>query len=182
LVYEHTKTMPEHQDVIGETRTPVRMGNYSRSRLPESVLADVWSDIVRLGFRAPVSARLSPGARAAHGVTYTVTVENWGLQGKGLTAEELSVALTLPAAASIVETRGAGYQGTRRTADATGEHAVWQIPRLGPKEHQTYTITLSGTGAGTTPRGTVSWPRPAQWDGSGDTVNVTVPPTPTPAP
>jgi hypothetical protein len=76
---------------------------------------------------------LFPGARAANGVTYTLTVENWGLQGKGLTTEELTVALTLPAAASIVETSGAGYQETRRTADATAGQAVWRIPRLGPK-------------------------------------------------
>ena len=175
-VYEHTTATPEHRALLGAPAAPVYMGNYSRVRLPESLLQEVWRWAVDLGLRVPITARLSTGVPAGNGVTYTLTLENGGLPGKGLTAEELSIALRLPSGSTVANTSGAGYQGVHRDAESGADMAVWEVPRMSPKDEQTYTITLSGSGA-EMPRGTVSWSRPALGDGSSDRINVALPPS-----
>jgi mono/diheme cytochrome c family protein len=43
MVYDHTNAMPTHRKMMEENPTsPMRMGTYSRTRLPESVLQDIW--------------------------------------------------------------------------------------------------------------------------------------------
>ena len=176
LVYEHTTAMPELQALVGEPTARVRMGNYSRVRLPDSLLQEIWLYVVELGFRVPITARLSTGVPAGNGLTYTLTLENEGLPGKGLTAEKLSIALRLPPGSTVANTSGDGYQGVRHDPSSGIDMAVWEVPRMAPKDEQTYTITLSGSGA-KMPRGTVSWSRPALGDGSSDRINVALPPS-----
>ena len=176
LVYEHTTAMPEFRTLVGEPAAPVYMGNYSRVRLPESLLHEMWDYVVELGFRVPITARLSAGVPAGNGVMYTLTLENGGLLGKGLTAEELSIELRLPSGSTVANTSGAGYQGVQRDPESGADIAVWEVPRMAPKDEQAYMITLSGSGA-EMPRGTVSWSRPALGDGSSDRINVALPPS-----
>ena len=177
LVYTHTTTMPELSTMLGDT-APMRMGNFSPLRVNEPALEDIWKYLtVDLGFRARVQGRVAPGVAAATGTTFTVTVANSGLPGKGLTAEDVSVNLSLPAGVTVVSTTGAGYQGTRKD-DKGADVATWRVPRMAPAEMQTLTITLSGA----TPAiasGTVVWTKPAQRNGApNDTVNIALPPRP----
>jgi mono/diheme cytochrome c family protein len=175
LVYTHTTTMPELEAMLGDN-APMRMGNFSPLRLSEPVLQEIWKYLtVDLGFRARVQGRVAPGVAAAGGTVFTVTVTNTGLPGKGLTAEDVSVNLSLPAGVSVVSTTGAGYQGTRKD-DKGVDVAAWRVPRMAAKDVQTFTMTLGG-GAPAIQAGTVSWTKPAQRNGAaGDTVNIALPP------
>ena len=105
---------------------------------------------------------LSAATPAAKGVTYQLDVKNTGLKDKGLTAEDLTVSLVVPAGATVVAATGAGYQGIRRDEQAKADTAVWTIPRMEPGDRQTYTITLSQAGtAKDNVRGTIRWMKPA---------------------
>lgn len=175
LVYTHTETMPELEVLLGDN-LPLRMGNFSPLRVPEPVLQEIWKYIsVDLGLRARIQARVAPGTTTAGGTTFSVTVTNTGLPGKGPTAEDVSVNLALPAGVTVVGTTGAGYQGTTRD-DRGGDVATWRVPQMVAKDVRTFTITLGGA----TPAirtGTVNWARPAQRNGAaGDSVNIALPP------
>ena len=174
MVYDHTTSIPKHWALLDETpAVRVRMGNYSRSRLPESVLQEIWTFARDLGFRAKVAGQLSAGVPASNGVAYALTVENEGLAGKGLMAEDLTIQLVLPAGSKVVSTSGAGYQGVRRDEQAKAEVAVWQLSRLAPKNHQTYSITLSQAGtAADNLRGEIRWTKPTVKTGPFDSANI----------
>jgi len=179
LVYTHTTASPEERRLSGDNPdNPIRMGNYSRAQVPEATLRQIWQYVsVDLGLRVPMEARLSAGVPAGANVTYTLTVENAGVAGKGLTAEELSIALTLPAGSAVVGTSGAGYQGVRRDPQSGADVAVWNAAHMAPKDRQTYAITLSPPAAGAQRlRGTVRWSKPAFGDGSTDSANINPPP------
>ena len=177
LVYEHTTAMPELRRLLDEPDGRIRMGNFSRTRLPEALLQEIWNYMNDLGLRASIGARLSAGKTAANGVSYTLTVENAGLPGKGLTAEEILVSLTLPSGSAVVNTTESGYQGVRHDSQNNAEMAVWQVPSLGPKDKQTYTITLSRAGSGSDNlRGKVQWAKPLWGNGMQDSADIALPP------
>lgn len=179
-VYNHAEATPRHWKLIGEAPFPfgrVRMGNYSRTRLHESTLREIFNwtrDVV--GFRAaldPPFSRLSAGVAGSAGVTYTLDMENYGLPGKGLTAEDVTVLLVVPAGAAVVATTGSGYQGVRSDAALKGNVAVWQLARIAPKEKQTFTLTLSRAGTATdNVRGAIRWTKPTVKTGPYDSVNI----------
>jgi mono/diheme cytochrome c family protein len=175
-VYDHTETLAD--------RPRVRMGNYSRMRIPEPFLQEIWQYVsVEAGFRVPVTARISAGTPGGKGVSYTLTVENAGFPGKGLTAENLTVALTLAPSTTVAETTGGSYQGVRHDAKDNTDAAVWQIARLAPGEKRTYTLTLSGSSAAAgIARGTAGWAKPPLGDGTTDQVAVAPPPRPAQTP
>jgi hypothetical protein len=171
-VYEHSSTWPRGH-----------MPSFSRDRLPESVLKEVWEYLsVDLGLLADVRASVATGTPSGGNVTYTVTVRNFGLRGKGLTAEGLSIAVAVPAQASVVSATETGYQGARPDPKTGASIAHWSVPRLPAAEAQTYTITLSGAGAaaGIAKDSVVSWAKPALREGfpktvtKEDSVNITV--------
>lgn len=174
IVYTHSTAILQHRALLEEAPPArVSMGNFSPSRLPESVLQEIWTYLRDLGFRAPMAARLSAGVASANGVTYTLNVENFGVRGKGLIAEDLTVTLIVPAGANVVSATGAGYQGVRRDEAAKANVAVWRAPRMTPKDRHTYTITLSQAGtAADNLRGTVSWTKPAVKTGPSDSVTI----------
>jgi hypothetical protein len=77
----------------------------------------------------------------------------------------------------VVNTSGAGYQGVRKDAQSGADMAVWQVARMGPRDKQTYAITLSPPDAGAQRlRGLVRWSKPALRDGSTDSANINPPP------
>jgi mono/diheme cytochrome c family protein len=174
MVYDHAKVMPTQWKTLGEQpAVRVRMGTYSRSRLPESVLMEVFNWAKDIGFRPLVQGRLGAGVSGADGVTYSLTVENIGLQGRGLAAEDLTVNLVVPAGANVVKTTGENYKGVSQDAGLKGSVAVWQLSRLGPKEKQTYTLTLSRAGtASDNVRGAIRWTKPAVKTGPSDEANI----------
>jgi mono/diheme cytochrome c family protein len=180
LVYNHTTASPEERRLSGgNPDLPIRMGNFSRIRVPEVVLQQLWRYIsVDLGLRVPIESRIMPGVPAGAGMTYTVTVENVGNAGQGLTAEDLTIALTLPPGSKVVNASGAGYQGVRPDPKGGADMAVWTVARMAPRDKQTYTITLPAPAAGAQPlRGVVRWSKPALGNGRADMVDINPPRT-----
>jgi mono/diheme cytochrome c family protein len=169
MVYDHSSTQPQQwsqldRSIPASTPGPgrVRMGNYSRARLPEATLMEIWTWMTDLGHLVPLVGRIDPGTVGASGITFTVNVANSGVKGKGLAAEDVRVALVVPPAAQVVSATGPGYQGVRRDEDTRGNVAVWQVPRMAATERHTLTITLSGAIKGAEPpHGTIRWARPA---------------------
>lgn len=178
MVYGHTVSMPQHWKLLdAQPAVRVRMGNYSRTRLPESVLQEIVNFAKDLGFRPAVAGRLSAGVPGADGVTYTLTVENFGLPGKGLTAEDLTINLVVPAGANVVKTTGANYQGVRQDGDLKANVAVWRLAKAAPKDQHTYTLTLSRAGtASDNVRGAVRWTKPTVKTGPVDAANIAAAP------
>ena len=170
MVYEHTTAMPAHRKVMGEPDGLNRMGNYSRTRLPEPFLEEIWKYMRdELKFRVLISSTLKPASSAG---TYDLLVENEGLAGKGLTAEDMTITLVLAPGTKVTNATGNGYQGVRNDPQAKADVAVWQLSRLAPKGEQRYTITL---GTGKVASGQVRWNKPALGTPGPDQVNVTMP-------
>jgi mono/diheme cytochrome c family protein len=169
MTFEHTTVMPEHRKLLGDAPGRVRMGNFSKTRVPETDLQEIWKYLRDdLKFRVPLVSRLTPGTPAGN---YNLVVMNNGLAGKGLTAEDITVSLALTPGTKVTNTTGAGYQGVRNDPQLKADVAVWQVPRLAPKQDQNYTITLAG---GKIASGQVRWTKPASGTGSPDQVGVVI--------
>jgi Domain of unknown function DUF11 len=180
LVYNHTDAATEERKATGNNlNNPIRMGNFSRLRVPESLLRQLWQYLsVDLGLRAPFEARWAPSAAAGANTTYTLNVENAGVPGKGLVAEDISIALTLPAGSKVVSTSGAGFQGLQRDAKGV-DVAVWRVAKMSPQDKQTYAITLSPPASGAERlRGIVRWSKPVLANGSTDSTPINPAPAP----
>ena len=170
IVYNHTAAYPPTRARLGEPPFErLAMGSFSPSRVPESMLQDIWTYFVDLGFRARMQGRLSAGVSSTNGVTYSLDVKNTGLEGRGLTAEDVTVTLVIPAGTTVVTATGAGYEGVRRDDQAKADVAVWRTARMAPGDRQTYTLTLSRAGtAKDNLRGTIRWTKPTVKTGPSD--------------
>src|SRR5262249_8029065 len=160
LVYNHTTALQQHRHLLGSNATNIDMGNYSRTRLSEGQLRQIFFWMRdELGFRPPMTGVLSKGEQGSTGVTYHLTVSNGGLQGKGVIAEGLTVSWIIPKDATVVAADGTGYQGTRVANNVTT--AVWQLPRSAPKDSERLSITLSKAGTqADNLRGAIRWAKP----------------------
>jgi hypothetical protein len=187
IVYSHETTFRATQAQLGEEPFErLGMGSFAPSRVTEPMLQDVWDFIVDLGFRPRMHTQLSAGVTSADGVVYTLDVENVGVESAGLAAEDVTVTLAVPVGTTVVAATGAGYQGVRRDeqpaggrggrgggAATSGDVAVWEVPRIGPQDRQTYTLTLSQAATATSNlRGTIRWTRPTVQTGPSDSVNI----------
>lgn len=173
MVYQHTTVMPEHRKLLENAPDRVRMGNFSRTRVPERDLEEIWRYLRDdLKFRVPVTSRLTPATPAGR---YDLVVRNGGLVGKGLTAEDITILLSLRPGTKVTNATGAGYQGVRNDAQLKADVAVWQLPRLEPKQDQTYTITVASGGG--IASGVVRWTKPVSGTGSSQ-INVAIQPPP----
>jgi mono/diheme cytochrome c family protein len=170
IVYNHTAAYPPTRASLGEPPFErLAMGSFSPSRVPESMLQEIWAYFVDLGFRARMQGQLSAGVPSTNGVTYNLAVKNTGLEGRGLTAEDVTVTLAVPAGATVVAATGAGYEGVRRDEQAKADVAVWRVSRMAPGDRQTYTVTLSRAGtAKDNVRGTIRWMKPPVKTGPSD--------------
>jgi len=178
MVYDHVNLIAAHWKAIGEAPPlRARMGDYTPARVPESMLREIWMFARDLGYRPFIAGRVSPGAASASGVTYTLTVEAHGIPKRGLTAEDLTIALVVPAGTTVVSTTGNGYQGVRADAALKATAAVWQLAKIAPGEHQTYSLTLSRAGtAADNVRGAIRWTKPAVKTGPIDEVAIALAP------
>jgi mono/diheme cytochrome c family protein len=169
LVYNHTTAMPAYRTEIGNTNTNLDMGNFSRSRLPEAQLQQIyfWARD-EIGFRPQLTATVGKGETGPTGVTYPVTIANIGVQGKGLIAESLTVSLTIPAGYAVVAATGQGYQGVNNNV------ATWKVARSAPKDQEKLTVTLSQPlTQSANIRGTLTWAKPAPKTGTDVPVAIT---------
>ena len=174
-VYEHSKTMPEHRALLGEPNRTLRMGDYSRIRLPESVLQEIWRYELELGPRAYVRGSMGQPVRDGGEVTYTLTVTNGGLPGKGLVAEDASIVVVPAQGFSVTKADGEGYQGVVPDAQTESNAAVWKVATIAPRQERTFSISLSGSGTGAAiARVEVRWERPLS-EGRADSITVGVP-------
>ena len=172
MTYEHTTMMPEHRKLLGDAAGRVRMGNFSKARVPETDLEEIWKYLRDdLKFRVPLTSRLTPTTPAG---TYNLVVQNGGLAGKGLTAEDITILLALTPGTKVANATGAGYKGVRNDAELKADVAVWQVPRLGPKQNEAYTITVAS--GGKVASGLVRWTKPASGTGTPDQVGVVIQP------
>jgi mono/diheme cytochrome c family protein len=177
LVYNHTTAMQPHRALLGSNATNLDMGNYSRTRLSEGQLRQIFFWMRdELGFRPMMAGALGKGESGSTGVTYNLTVSNNGVQGKGLIAEGITVSLIIPKDATVVAATGTGYQGTRMANNAT--NAVWQLPRSAPKDSERLSITLSKAGTqADNLRGAIRWAKPGPKSGPNND-NAAIAPAP----
>jgi cytochrome c553 len=175
LVYNHTTAMPHLRTVLGSSATNLAMGNYPRTRVSTEDLQKIyfWARD-EIGFRPLLTGVLTKGEAGPSGVTYTLTVANGGVQGKGMMAEGLTVSLAIPADNNVVAATGTGYQGVRVDEKAKTTTAVWVLPRSLPKDSERLTVTLAkATTQAANLRGDIRWARPAPKTGpSTDTVVI----------
>ena len=175
LVYNHTTAMPQYRAVLGQTATNLDMGNFSRSRLSEGQLRQIyfWARD-EIGPRAPMAGQIAKGEPGSGGVSYPVTITNNGVPGRGVIAEGLTINLTIPAGATVVAATGTGYQGTHTDDKTKATVATWKLPRSAPKDQEKLSITLSKAAtAATNLRGDIHWTKPAPRSGpSTDVVNI----------
>jgi len=159
-VYDHVAQIQLHRRSLGNPEPRPNMGNFNPKRIHEAQLAEIYTWIKDdLKYRVPMRGRLSKGEPGAGGVTYKLDIDNYGMPGKGLTAEEITVRVQIPKDATVVRTTGAGYQGVKM--DQGNSFAEWTIPSLGPKQLTSYTITLSKPGTEQdNVRGQVRWNKP----------------------
>ena len=165
MVYEHSDAQREQWSQLDPAlpritpgpagppgRDRVRMGNYSRARLPESTLREIWDWMNDLGVHlAPLRGTVMAGEAGSDGATYTVTVTNAGVRDKGVTMEGVEIALALPPGANVVRTTG--------QAETGGGVATWRVASMPAGDQQTFTITLAQ--AAMELRGTIRWAEPA---------------------
>jgi cytochrome c553 len=179
LVYNHTTALLQHRVLLGNAGTNLDMGNYSRTRLSEAQLRQIYfwarDDI---GYRVPMQGRIGKGETGPSGVTYAVDVSNGGLQGKGVIAEGITVSLDIPKGSDVVAATGTGYQGVHVDEKTKGTVATWRLPRSAPKDQERLSITLSKAGtAADNLKGSIRWAKPAPKSGpSAD--NVAIAPAP----
>jgi len=141
MVYEHTIAMPEHCEAVGPSNPycrALRMGDYSRTRLPENLLREIYDWALSLGLDVPIVSAIGEPVAAANGVTYTVDVSNKGVEAKAAT-----IALIVPAGIKVISATGTGYKGVRADSKTKMSVAEWQLARLGPNDNLAYSITLA---------------------------------------
>ena len=136
------------------------MGNYSPQRLPEPLLKDIWDWMNDIGLHlAVLRGGLTAGDAGPNGATYTVEVVNTGVKGRGVTNEDVTVAVAIPSGTRVVNATGRGYEGVRHDEDMKSDVALWRVPILAAGDRQAFALTLSASAPRL--RGTIRWARPA---------------------
>ena len=138
------------------------MGTYSRARLPEPIVREIYNFARSLGELARVEARVEPGVRSGDNVSYSVIVENEGT-AQGVKPEDVSVEVVLAPGVTVVGATGDGYQGVQRHPSTGRDVAVWKVPLLPPQQEQVYTVVVTGPGAD---KAISTMPREEQWTSS----------------
>src|SRR5947207_1333369 len=148
--------IPEHCAAVGPGSPycrAVRMGDYSRTRLAEDHLRQIYDWAVGLGLEIPVEGNISDAQPAGTGALYSLNVTN-----KGVEADSATIALVIPNGVKVVTATGTGYKGVRTDKQAKANVAEWSVPKIMPNDKQAYSITLSrATTAAEKLHGTIHW-------------------------
>ena len=163
MIYNHTDKYPKGS-----------MPNFSRDRLPEIVLREIykWS-IEDIGMRGSVAADIAGGAPEGGNTAYTVTVTNKAAKDVGLDVAGLTLFIRVPKTAKVITGSGTGYKGVqplasvglepalplaphahddtghveRPKADLSSDVMVWKIPKVAAGEKAIVSFTLAGSPA-----------------------------------
>jgi mono/diheme cytochrome c family protein len=141
MIYDHTKAMPEHCEAVGPGNPycrAVRMGDYSRTRLQEDQLKQIYDWAVGLGLEIPITTNISAAEQAPNGFTYKIDLSN-----KGVQADNATIQIEVPAGTKVVTATGTGYKGVHADRKTKGNVAEWQVAKILPNDKQSYSITLS---------------------------------------
>jgi mono/diheme cytochrome c family protein len=179
-IYNHTDKYPRGG-----------MGNYSRERLPEFVLREIYKFLVEdLGLRASIGGALAIGDQNGGNTTYTLTITNRGVKNVGADTENMTAFVRVLPGAKVVSGTGPGYKGvqplaslglepgitlaghspdaiiTRPKADLAGDVVVWKIPKLAAADKVVLSFTLAGAPSADLIKGfdgsTVWWEKPGR--------------------
>jgi mono/diheme cytochrome c family protein len=135
----------EHFKNIVYKSAPAAMGIFAPERMSDATLRDIFKFMMDEGLRVPISAKIETGATSGGNSTYTLTVWNEAIPGKGLTADDVTISVPVPAGMSVVSATGAGYQGVSKDTAKNVDVAVWKAAHYAPADKQVYSLTLSGT-------------------------------------
>ena len=161
VVYNHSDTFPKGG-----------MPNFSRDRVPESTLREIYKWFVDdLGLRASIAGGLAVGEQQGGNTTYNLTVTNKGAKEKGgLGVEGVTIFVRIPPGTKVLNATGTGYTGVmplaklglepglplaphahdatghveRPQPDLSGDVAVWKVKSIDAGEKLACTFTLSG--------------------------------------
>jgi hypothetical protein len=133
-------TFDEFKTIVYKT-APATMGVFNPDRVSEPILRDIFKFMMDEGLRVPISATIEPATTAN---SYTLTVWNEAIAGKGLTANDVTISVPVPAGVTVVTATGPGYQGVSKDAAKNVDVMVWKAPKYGPAEKNVYSFTLSG--------------------------------------
>ena len=124
-----------------------RMGDFSRARLPEMVLKEIFRFATQdLGLIPPVAAAIADPVPDGPNTSYKLLVKNRGVKGRGLSAEDVTIKVALAPGTKVVSGTGTGYQGVQNDPKLNHDYAVWKVPSVGPGETQIYGLTIAGKG------------------------------------
>jgi len=159
LIYNHTDKYPNGG-----------MGNFSRERLPEIVLREIYKFHVEdLGMRASVGGSITIGEQKNGATQYDMTVTNRGVKDVGLDVDDMTVFVRIPSGTKVLAGTGPGYKGVqsmatlglqpalaiathadkngkivRPPADMSGDAIVWKISKLSAGEKVPLSFTIAG--------------------------------------
>jgi mono/diheme cytochrome c family protein len=153
----------EFKEIVWE-HAPPTMGQFRKERFTEPVLKELWGFMQTQGFRALLFGAIARDQATGDSTKYTVTLDNQGVPGKGITAEDIMVNLIVPKGLTVASTTGGSYQGLKKDMEyapnpgglspfnnpnpnlskVKGDIAVWKVAKVAPGQKEVLTITLSG--------------------------------------
>ena len=159
-IYDHTDKWPSGG-----------MPNFSRERLPEAALREVYQWMVLdIGLRASMGARMSYGEQEDDQITVNVQVRNRGIKDLGLDVSGITLFIKVPDGRTVTGGTGTGYMGVQPLAtlgleprlrmaphshddtghverpeqDLSGDVVVWKIPKMIAASTEELSFVLSG--------------------------------------
>jgi hypothetical protein len=99
-----------------------------------------------------VTTNISAAEPGSGGFTNKLDVVN-----KGVEADNVTIAVIVPAGAKVVTATGTGYKGVRSDKKAKATVAEWQVAKLMPNEKQSYSITFSKAVEPDHVKGSIHW-------------------------
>ena len=163
-------------------KSPPQMGLYNPERMTESLAREIYTYMETAGFRALLFASMAAPTVADGKLTYTLTLDNRGKKGVGLSADDVVASLPVPKGFTVVSAAGGAYQGVKLVETvtnpgqlapframnpkpnpirATVDMAQWKVKSVPAGEKVDLTITLSGSGVPNFSGSNVAWAKPA---------------------
>jgi mono/diheme cytochrome c family protein len=125
MVYDHAATQAAQWKELDAsaptppTRNRVRMGTFVSRRVPEAMLREIWDWMNDIGILVPVQVRLTADPPEGARTTYTLQVTDAAVPNKGLSAEDGTLSLIVPAGMQVVSATGRVTRASHTTRRKT---------------------------------------------------------------